>query len=102
LITVVGELVSTFISESGWLINNRLAEIQISSSQLIRIETNMTAPPISSTFLRPIRLLSDNSRLQIDLESLFVIKPAPRTDKEVLIKSAAVTRRIIIPIKNTK
>jgi hypothetical protein len=28
----------------------------------------------------------DNSRLQMDLESRFVIKPAPRTDKEVLIK----------------
>jgi hypothetical protein len=41
----------------------------------------------------------DNSRLQMDLESRFVIKPAPRTDKEVLIKSAAV-RRIMIPIKN--
>jgi hypothetical protein len=35
----------------------------------------------------------------MDLESRFVIKPAPRTDKEVLIKSAAV-RRIMIPIKN--
>jgi hypothetical protein len=42
----------------------------------------------------------DNSRLQMDLESRFVIKPAPRTDKEVLIKSAAVIRRIMIPIKN--
>jgi hypothetical protein len=41
----------------------------------------------------------DNSRLQMDLESRFVIKPAPRTDKEVLIKSAAVIRRIMIPIK---
>jgi hypothetical protein len=40
----------------------------------------------------------DNSRLQMDLESRFVIKPA-RTDKEVLIKSAAVIRRIMIPIK---
>jgi hypothetical protein len=43
--------------------------------------------------------LMDNSRLQMDLESRFV-KPAPRTDKEVLIKSAAVIRRIMIPIKN--
>jgi hypothetical protein len=32
----------------------------------------------------------------MDLESRFVIKPAPRTDKEVLIKSAAVIRRIMI------
>jgi hypothetical protein len=36
----------------------------------------------------------------MDLESRFVIKPAPRTDKEVLIKSAAVIRRIMIPIKH--
>jgi hypothetical protein len=71
----------------------------MSSNQLIKIETNITAP-ISNTFLRPILLLMDNSRLQMDLESRFVIKPAPRTDKEVLIKSAAVIRRIMIPIKN--
>jgi hypothetical protein len=43
----------------------------------------------------------DNSRLQMDLESRFVIKPAPRTDKEVLIKSAAVIRRIMIPTENS-
>jgi hypothetical protein len=78
-------------------INNRLAESQMSSNQLIKIETNITAPPISNTFLRPILLLMDN-RLQMDLESRFVIKPAPRTDKEVLIKSAVI-RRIMIPIK---
>jgi hypothetical protein len=58
----------------------------MSSNQLIKIETNII-PPISNT-LRPILLLMDNSRLQMDLESRFVIKPAPRTDKEVLIKSA--------------
>jgi hypothetical protein len=52
-------------------------------------------------FLRPILLLMDNSRLQMDLESRFVIKPAPRTDKEVLIKSAVI-RRIMIPIKKQK
>jgi hypothetical protein len=68
----------------------------MSSNQLIKIETNITAPPISNT---AYSFLLDNSRLQMDLESRFVIKPAPRTDKEVLIKSAAVIRRIMIPIK---
>jgi hypothetical protein len=51
--------------------------------------------------LRPILLLMDNSRLQMDLES-FVIKPAPRTDKEVLIKSAAVNKKNNDSYKNRK
>ena len=82
--------------------NNRLAEIHMSSSQLIKMETKMTAPPISSTFLRPIFLLMTNSILQINLDNRFEIKPAPRTDKDVLIKSVAVIRRSMTPRKNTK
>jgi hypothetical protein len=71
----------------------------MSSNQLIKIETNITAPPISNTFLR--FFYGQQQQAQMDLEES-LIKPAPRTDKEVLIKSAAVIRRIMIPIKNRK
>jgi len=82
--------------------NNRLAENHMSSSQLIRIETKMIAPPKSKIFLRPALLLITSSRLQMDLDRRFEIKPAPRPDKEVFIKSAAVTSRRRTPRKNIK
>jgi hypothetical protein len=74
----------------------------MSSNQLIRIETNITAPPTCKIFLRPIFLLINSKMLQMDLDNRFEIKPAPRTDKEVLIKSAAVTSRRMTPKKNIK
>lgn len=94
-------MVSTFISESGWLINIRLAEVHINSNQLMRIATRIKAPPISKGFLAPVFLWIANSTVQMVLDSRFVMKPAPRTDNEVLIKSVAVMRRSVTPRINT-
>jgi hypothetical protein len=64
-----------FIHESGF-INNKLAEIQIRSNQLIKIDNKKSLRPISNTFLRPIFLLSTNNT-QMNFDSRFVRKPAP-------------------------
>jgi hypothetical protein len=78
--------------------NNKLAEIQIRSNQLIKIDNKITAPqfliPSSAHFL-----LSTNNKLQMNFDSRFVRKPALRTESEVLIKSVVVIT-IITPRKD--
>jgi hypothetical protein len=67
---------------------------------LITMDTKMMGPPNSNPFLVPVFLLNTNKTVQIPLANFFEKKPAPFTDKDVLIKSFDVTSRRIIPIPN--
>jgi hypothetical protein len=81
--------------------NNRLAENHISSSQLMN-ETkiiNRLGPKYFTTCFF-YQLPVGSKWILIDVSE--IAKPAPRPDKEVFIKSAAVTRRSVTPKKNIK